>query len=120
MIAPNVMQVIVERPEEMNLLGLFMRAALEERLAALERARPSGVVAVTSGGMAVTLSCTPEHVTIRKGASDRVDARLGGELGALAQLAGGRMVDPLLRRQIQIGGNPLKLLPLARVFWESR
>jgi len=114
------MQVTVEGPEQMNLLGLFMRAALEERLAALERARPSGEVSIDSGGMSITLSCSPDEVVIRKGRSDEADARLSGELGSLAQLASGRMIDPLVRRQIHVGGNLLRLLPLARVFWESR
>jgi ubiquinone biosynthesis protein UbiJ len=114
------MQVTAERLEEMNLLGLFMKAALEERLPALERARPSGTFAVQSGGMSVTLSCSPDEVVVRKGLAGHPDATLSGELGVLAQLAGGRMVTSVLRRRIRISGNPLMLLPLARTFWESR
>ena len=110
------MQVTTDRPEEMNLLGLFLKAALEERLAALKRARPNGTFAIDSAGMTVTLSCTPQQVVVRKGRPAQSDAGLSGELGALAELARGRLVDPLLRRRIKISGNPIKLLPLARVF----
>jgi hypothetical protein len=104
----------------MNLLGLFMRAALQERLPALERARPTGDVAVQSGAMSVTLSWSRDEVVVRKGVVGNPAARLSGELGALAEVASGRILDPLLRRRVKLSGNPLALLPLARVFREGR
>ncbi len=110
------MEVSAEAIEEMNLLGLFMKAALEERLPALERARPSGTFAIESGGMSVTLSCSPRQVIVRKGLHCKPDAKLSGELDALAQLASGRVLTPVLSGRIRIAGNLVKLLPLARVF----
>jgi predicted lipid carrier protein YhbT len=113
------MKVTAERLEEMNLLGLFMKAALEERLEALERQRPRGEIVVESGGMSITLSCQPGRVLITKGVAANADAKLSGELGALAAVASGRMIDPLLRRRVRVSGNPVKLLGLARVFREA-
>jgi predicted lipid carrier protein YhbT len=110
------MRVLADNLEEMSLLGLFVKAALEERLPALERARPRSEVSVESGGMSITLVCSPTEVVVHKGIPGRPDARLSGELSALAELASGRIVDPLLRRRIRVSGNPLALLALARVF----
>jgi predicted lipid carrier protein YhbT len=110
------MLITAEPHDEMNLLGLFMKAALQERLPALERAKPSGSFLVESGGMTITLNCSLNQIVIRKGEQPHTDARLRGDLDALARLASGRMVDSFLRRRIRVSGNPIKLLPLARVF----
>jgi len=93
-----------------------MKAALEERLEALERASPRHDVAIESGGMIVTLSFTPDEAVVRDGIHGKPRARLTGGLDALAQVARGSFVVPLLTRRIRISGDPLALLPLARVF----
>ncbi len=110
------MQIVAEHLEQLSLLGLFMKAALEERLDALERAHPRGDIAIESGGMAVTISFTHEQALIREGIHGKPRARLTGDLGALAKIAQGRFVTPLLTRRIRISGDPLALLPLARTF----
>jgi SCP-2 sterol transfer family protein len=113
-------KVVLEQPERQNLLGLFMKAALEARAERVERARPSGDIALTAGRMSVTLSFSPEGVTIRKGVADRPRAHLKGSLGGLIEVARGRAVAPFLRRRVRISGNPLALLPLSRVFRKER
>lgn len=109
------MEVVLDKPEEMNLLGLFMKAALEARTEAIERAKPSGPIALTGGDMSVTLDFAPERVTIAKGVSPSARAHLRGPLEPLVQVARGKM-GPILRRQVKVGGNPLAALPLNRVF----
>jgi hypothetical protein len=112
-------EVVVEEPERMSLLGLFLKGALEERLPALERAAPRGELAISSPDMAVTLSCGEDRVVLRPGVPDRPRAHLRGSMEALIQVARGRIAGQLLRRQARVSGNPLALLPLARVFRES-
>lgn len=109
------MEVVLEKPEEMNLLGLFMKAALEARAEAIARAKPSGAIALTGGDMSVTLDFSPGTVTIRKGADANARAHLRGPLEPLVQVARGRS-GPILRRQVKVSGNPLAALPLNRVF----
>jgi hypothetical protein len=110
------MEVSADRPQEMNLLGLVMAAALRERLPALERARAAGDVAIESGGMAVTLSFGPDGVVVRSGIHGDPRTRLLGDLDALAAVAQGKLIGPVLRRNIRISGDPRGVLPLANVF----
>ena len=109
------MEVVLENPEEMNLLGLFMQAALEARTEAVESAKPSGAIALTGGAMSVTLEFAPGRVTIRKGADPGARAHLRGPLEPLVQVARGKS-GPILKRQVKVSGNPLAALPLNKVF----
>jgi len=109
-------EVVLDQPERQNLLGLFMKAALESRADRIADVRPSGDIALTAGPMSVTLSFEPERVTVRKGVADRPRAHLKGSLAALIQIARGRPLRQLLTRRARISGNPLALLPLSRVF----
>lgn len=113
------MEVVVERPEEMPLVGLFMHAALEARRDALARAAPRGELAITAGGMSVTLACSAERVVVKPGVAERPRAHLDGSLEGLIEIARGRLAGALLRRRVRVRGNPVALLPLARVFREG-
>jgi hypothetical protein len=108
-------EVVLDKPEEMNLLGLFMKAALDSRGDAIERAKPSGAIALTGGDMSVTLDFSPGRVTVRKGADPGARAHLKGPLEPLVQVARGKS-GPILKRQVKLSGNPLAALPLNRVF----
>jgi hypothetical protein len=110
------MEVVLERADEMPLVGLFLHAALVARSDAVARAAPRGDLAVTAGGMSVTLACSPERVVVRPGADGNPRAHLHGSLEALIEIARGRLAGPLLRRRVRVSGNPVALLPLARVF----
>jgi hypothetical protein len=110
------MEVVVERPEEMPLVGLFLHAALEARRDALARAAPRGDLAITAGGMSVTLACSADRVVVRPGVGPSPRAHLRGSLEALIEIARGRLAGPLLRRRVRVSGNPVALLALARVF----
>jgi hypothetical protein len=109
------MEVTLERPEEMNLLGLFMKAALEPRLADEETTRARGDIALTGGEMSVTLSFSPQRVVIRKGVAGKPRAHIKGSLEALIEVARGKTA-PLLTRRARLSGNPLAALPLAGIF----
>lgn len=109
------MDVVLENPDEMNLLGLFMKAALEARTEAVARAKPSGPIALTGGEMSVTLDFGPDTVTIRKGVDPDARAHLKGPLEPLVQVARGKS-GPILKRQVKVSGNPLAALPLNKVF----
>lgn len=88
------MQVRAEGLERMNLLGLFMLAALQERVEALERSGARDEVAIESGGMVVTLSFSPHEAVVHSGVHGRPRARLIGPLDALVDFAQGRFVTP--------------------------
>lgn len=109
------MEVLLDKPESMNLLGLFMKAAFEARPEKLERARTRGDIAMVAGLMAVRLSFTDGRLLIRKGVMGNPRARLTGSLEALVQVARGNAA-PILTRKAKLSGNPLAALPLAGVF----
>jgi len=113
-------QVIAERPERMNLIALFMRAALAERRETLARLRPRGSLGLTVSGMSATLSFSRDRVLIRDGLVGSPNAVVEGSLEGFLALARGRMIAPLLSRQVRISGNPLAALPLAIVFRLTR
>ena len=104
----------------MNLIALFMRAALEERREALERLRPRGSLALTVAGMSTTLSFSASRVVVREGVVGKPTAHVRGSLPGFLSLARGRVVGPLLSREVRISGNPLAALPLAIVFRLTR
>ena len=110
------MEVVLEEPERMNLLGLFMKSALESRLEHVERARVRGDIALTGGSMSCTLSFSPDRVVVRKGVAGDPKAHLKGPLDSLVQIARGKAAGELISRRSRISGNPMAALPLARVF----
>ena len=110
------MRVTAEQPERMNLLGLFMRAALEERVEALERAGARGDIALSADGMSCTLSFGPDEVVVRNGVTGRPRAHMKGSLEALLAVAQGRAASSLATRRVRMSGNPLAALPLTKVF----
>ena len=108
-------RVVVDHPEEMNLLGLLMRGLLaanlaDERLYAKARGM-SGDVLVCAGRMAVTLRFGEGRITIVRGDAGASRARVsGGMKDLLGVVAEGRMVAPFLAGRLKIGGNPFVLL----------
>ena len=113
------MEVAAERPEEMNLIALFMRAALEERREALDRIAPRGDLALTVDRMSATLSFTDGRVVVRNGVTGRPRAHIKGSMESFIALARGRLSGPLLTRRVRVSGNPLAALPLARLFKQT-
>ncbi len=109
------MEVVLEDPEQMNLLGLFMKAALEPRLAGADRAPLEGDIALIAGEMSVTLSFEGDRVVVRKGVVGKPRAQIKGSLEALVQVARGKL-SPLLTRGARLSGNPLPAAGLGRVF----
>lgn len=109
------MRIQVRDAEDMNLLGLFLKAALEERPGALDRARIEGDFAVTASGMSVTLSFSPQGVVITKGVSAKPRAHIKGSLEALVDIAKGRLWQTVATGKARVSGNPIAALPLARV-----
>ena len=110
------MRVTADQPERMNLLGLFMRAALEERTEALERAKARGDIALSADGMSCTLSFRPDEVVVRNGVPAKPRAHLKGSLEALLAVAQGRSTSMIATRRVRLSGNPLAALPLTNVF----
>ena len=116
------MNVRVENPEHMNLMGLLMRGLLETSLkssAGQNAARKlRGDVRVNAGTMGVTLSFTESEVVLRSGENGKARASVRGEMKPLLEMvAGGSLVVPVLRRKVKVGGNLLmllRLLPLIR------
>ena len=112
-------RVEAEAPERMGLIGLFMRAALEERSDALDRAGISGDLGLTVAGMSATLSFEPDRVLVREGIQGKPRAHIKGSLESFVQLAKGNVTRPVLTRKVRISGNPLATLPLAKLFRDT-
>ena len=110
------MEIVVESPQDMNLLGLFIKEALDARRDALARSRATGSIGLTAGTMSVTLSFEPDRTVIHKGIVGSPKAQLTGSLESLVAIARGRIAPTLLSRRARISGNPMAALPLARVF----
>lgn len=100
----------------MNLLSLFMGAALESRRDALASASIDGEFALTAGTMSSTLTFSDGIVEIRNGATESPRAHLRGSLESMLALARGDLFGPLLLRRVKVSGNPLAALPLGLVF----
>jgi hypothetical protein len=113
-------RVEAEGAERMSLIGLFLRAALLERSDAIEHARLHGDLAVTVAGMSATLSFAPEAVTVREGVVGRPRAHIKGSMESFLAMGRGKVVSPVLRREVRISGNPLAALPLALLFRRTR
>lgn len=108
-------RVVVDQPEEMNLLGLLMRGLLAANLADdrlhAKACRMAGDVLVRAGRMAVTLRFGDGRITIVRGDAGASRARVsGGMTDLLGVVAEGRMVWPFLAGRLKIGGNPFVLL----------
>ncbi len=112
--------VVVENPEQMNLLGLLIKGFLEQKLHDPKLARKAkrlrGAFGMKTGSMAITLSFRPEGVTISKGIAAKTRARIDGPMGEMVALVtdGGLVLATIavLEGRISIGGNPFALLGL--------
>lgn len=116
------MNVRVENPERMNLMGLLMRGLLESSLRTARGAKAArrlrGDVCVHAGTMGVTLSFTESEIVLRSGETGKPRAYVRGEMKPLLEVvAGGPLIGPVLRGKVRVGGNLLmllRLLPLIR------
>ena len=113
-------RVIVDHPEQMNLLGLLLRGYLEQRLEdpglARRAQRLRGSFGVQAGAMAITLTFSTQGVTISRNLAPGTRARIVGPLGEMVRLvtAGGSVaaLGAVIAGRVSIGGNPLALLGL--------
>lgn len=118
-----MVEVTVEKPGEMNLLGLILEAVLEKNLDKADNRRRAerlaGSVGVRAGRMTVTLRCQKGQLTIASGLDDGCRARVSGPMEAFLDVALGKgLVGHVVSGRVRMGGNPLfllKLLPLLRV-----
>ncbi|MBM4372562.1 MAG: hypothetical protein FJ098_12955 [Deltaproteobacteria bacterium] len=118
----NTVQVCMEAPERMNLMGLMMKGLLEAALARPgmgERASGlRGAVRVQAGAMVVVLDFTQAGPRIRGPAEgERYRARVSGAMTPLLRVVTGHLLGPVLSGGVRIGGNPfflLSVLPLIR------
>lgn len=112
------MEIVAEDLDRMPLVGLFMKAALEERAGAVAKAGLSGRIAITTGAMSVTLDCSPQRIVVRPGVDSTTEPRahLRSSLDSLVAIACGRLTEPVRKRDLRISGSPMALLPLLKIF----
>lgn len=112
--------VVVEDPEHANLLALLLQGYLAQqvrhpRLAKKAR-RLRGAFGVQVGTMAVSITFSPQGVSIRSGAEGRTRARVRGPMEEMIPLVlHGHLlaaVIAVLEGRIAIRGNPFALLGL--------
>jgi len=116
--------IVLDSPEQMNLLGLLMKGLLEEnlsrpgRLAGVRKLR--GDVLVQAGQMSVTLRFGDDGLLVVAGRVGRPRATVRGGMTALLGVVTrqGGLVRPVLAGRVKVSGNLLlllRMLPLIRV-----
>lgn len=115
--------VTVRDPSRQNLAAYFLRSVLARRAADPSCAGAfsalSACVAVDAGGMVVSLRPTGDGIEIGSGPDPEAKATVVGDLSTLLSLCrGGSVVEAWMRGAVRTRGNPLRLLPLLRLFRE--
>ena len=108
-------EIIIENPEEMNLLGLMLGSILETKIEDDgERKAIAGLrgdVGVTVGKQSVYISFGKETVRVSRDAPGRISATVSGPMKEFLEVSTGKNpVIPFLRGKFKIGGNPFLLL----------
>lgn len=117
------MEVILDRPETMNLLGLILKMIMDRNLS---EARMAGIARNTRGNLQIgaglmkaTLCFEGERVVIQRDWAVPRRAKVAADLDTFLAIGlGGNPVLPFLRGKVKVGGNllwMLKLMPLFQV-----
>ena len=114
------LKVIIDNPNEMNLLGLMLGRIIERSILVEENenraGRMRGLLGVTAGQMSVTLSFSEKELTVSMGLCPALKAAVKGSLTSFLDIAiHHRPVKHFLAGSISLKGNPffaLKALPL--------
>ena len=114
------MEVKFSNPEQMNLLGYFLRDLLKtsltnEKNSKIARQLHSAFL-FDANGMAATVTFRKDAVEIQQGNTADVFTKISGELNALLDVTFGESyLKYLLTGKIRIRGNVLKLLKLLKI-----
>jgi len=117
----NTLEVVLEKPESMNLLGLILKMILERNLkqgmmADLVR-NTKGALRIGAGPMKATLKFEGERVVVARDWIEPARAKVAASLDTFLGIGLGKNpVVPLFLGKIQLGGNLLWLLKLMPVF----
>lgn len=114
------MDVKLNDPSRAHLMGFFVRSLLERRLKDPQVARHAaaiqGTFSLEGSGMKAVLAFAPTGVEITCGDAP-ADAGVQGELSTLLGVCLGKgYILPLLTGRLRLRGNPIRLLPLLKVF----
>lgn len=115
------MQVVLENPETMNLLGLILKVILErnlqEGMIADLVANTRGNLALGAGPMKATLKFEGERVVVQRDWREPSRAKVAASLDTFLAIGLGKYpILPFLLGRISLGGNLLWLLKLMPVF----
>lgn len=113
--------VVFRTPQEMNLLGYFLRSALRRSAGSLDADRLlralDARVLIETAGMQVTLVLAPGRMEIARGELAPVNARVSGSMTAfLGALRTGNFVFPVLLGRVRVRGRLAVLFALLRLF----
>ena len=115
------MEVVLEKPESMNLLGLILKMIIDRNLqdgmmADLVR-NTKGALNLGAGAMKATLKFEGEKVVVERDWLTPGRAKVAASLDTFLAIGlGGNPVLPFLMGKIELGGNLLWLLKLMPVF----
>ena len=115
------MEVVLEKPESMNLLGLILKLLLEGNLQdpdMVAKARGTkGNLRLGAGPMKITLVFEGERLTIKRDWDTPSRAKCAASLDTFLAIGlGGNPVIPFLQGKVRIGGNLFWLLLLMPLF----
>lgn len=112
--------LIIENPEEMNLLGLILANIIGKNLKKTSvkdlLSNTKSTIDIQAGKMGACIMINNGLLTIRRGLSGKADAWVKGGMSAFIDLGmRRRMLQRFLKGDVKIGGNIFKLLPLLRL-----
>ena len=115
------MEVVLDHPETMNMLGLIMKMILERNLQdpdmAATASQTKGNLRLGAGPMKATLSFEGQRLVIKRDWETRSRAKCAASLDTFLRIGlGGNPVIPFLQGKVKIGGNIFWLLILMPLF----
>lgn len=113
-------EIIVEDPENMNLLGLILKTLLDinlqdkKKLSAIKNFK--GTFSIQGAKMQTSILIDKGQVTIKKGLLPKASATIKGKLDAFLKMGTGEaLITPVLTGKVRVWGNPFALLKLIKI-----
>ena len=116
-----MIDVIIEDIEKMNLLGLMigklLKDTINDKVSDEYTVKNKGEYEITGSKMSIILSFTTGKLTIKSKPSSKIKAGIIAPLSVLLDIALGKgYIKSFLKGKLKIKGNPIKLLPLLKLF----
>jgi hypothetical protein len=114
------MEIKLDQPEKMNLVGYFLRDLLTTNLTSETGQKMArhlrGTILFNASGMLVAITFHGDYIELQAGSPKQTNSKIAGDLNALLDVAlGANFLKYLLIREIKISGNVFQLLKLLKL-----